>query len=203
MPNHLPPLPPAGLVLAAGASTRMGQPKALLVLPDGRRLAAAQARRLRAAGCRDVRIVLGAEATRIACELPGEAPVLHPGWTAGRCSSLQAGLRALPPARACLVLPVDNVLVRTDTLRVLAAANPDHGTALRPWWTDQPGRVVRLGPDLCQALPAAPAETRVDEWLRPREIVLPVADAGVGSNINSPADWADAYSRLARWGDAW
>ena len=50
-----PPVPspsfrPAGIVLAAGASRRMGTPKALLPTPSGLPLAAHQAARLRAAG---------------------------------------------------------------------------------------------------------------------------------------------------------
>lgn len=203
MSNHSRPPRLTGLVLAAGASTRMGQPKALLVLPDGRRLAVAQAQRLRRAGCAEVRIVLGAEATLIARLLPGESPLVHAGWATGRCSSLQAGLGALPADALCIVLPVDNVLVRSDTLRQLAAADPERGPALRPWSMNQPGRLVRLAPALrADLLTAAPA-TRVDEWLRPREQVLPVQDDGLGSNVDTPEDWAAAYSRLAQWGASW
>ena len=53
-----------GLVLAAGASSRMGRPKALLPTMDGRPLAVWQADRLRAAGCAEVLIVIGSHGRR-------------------------------------------------------------------------------------------------------------------------------------------
>ena len=86
-----------GIVLAAGASRRMGSPKALLRGPDGIPLAARQAARLLAGGCEGVAVVLGAEIERIRPELPpGLATVENPRWAKGRASSLQAGLGAFP-----------------------------------------------------------------------------------------------------------
>ena len=50
----------AGVVLAAGAGTRFGMPKALARTPDGRPWVEIAAERLRAAGCSPVIVVLGA-----------------------------------------------------------------------------------------------------------------------------------------------
>ena len=52
----------AGIVLAAGASQRMGQAKALLRGVEGGVSAVRQAARLRAGGCRPVAVVLSARA---------------------------------------------------------------------------------------------------------------------------------------------
>jgi CTP:molybdopterin cytidylyltransferase MocA len=96
--------PLCGLILAAGASTRMGEPKALLSLPvrtgSPRFLLADQVERLACAGCERIVCVLGADAERIeelrAWELPGLIPPVvvcrNPRWREGAFTSLQAGL---------------------------------------------------------------------------------------------------------------
>jgi CTP:molybdopterin cytidylyltransferase MocA len=86
----------AGLVLAAGASSRMGYPKALLPTPANVPLAVHQMRLLRAAGCPRVAVVLGAHAESIAKKITDGEVVQHPDWAKGRLTSIQAGLRALP-----------------------------------------------------------------------------------------------------------
>ena len=50
----------AGLLLAAGAGTRMGRPKALVVDADGTSWLARGVEALRAGGCDEVAVVLGA-----------------------------------------------------------------------------------------------------------------------------------------------
>lgn len=188
-----------GLVLAAGASSRMGVPKALLALPDGTPLAAHQATHLAAAGCDPVRVVLGAEGVVIAPQLPSCTCVQHPGWPAGRFSSLQAGLRALGPMDGVLVLPVDTVGVRAGTLRaVRSAAESERPAALRPWHAGQPGRVLWLRGDTAAHLLARPADDlRVDELLRALEQRFDVDDPGLLANINTPDAWTQALAALA------
>ena len=181
-----------GLVLAAGASSRMGRPKALLPTMDGRPLAVWQADRLRAAGCAEVLIVIGSHAADLRAGLAGEVLVEHPGWARGRAGSLQAGLRAGPDAAGWVVLPVDNVGIRTATLRALLAAVQPVDFAVRPCSGGAAGRAVWLGPAAAQMVAAAAADARVDELLRPRERCLAVDDPGVASNINTPAEWAAA-----------
>lgn len=114
----------AGLVLAAGASSRMGMPKPLLRLPDGKPLGLAQANLLQSAGCDPVKIVLGAREREVR-EALGDAEtfVLNERWRQGRISSVQTGLRAVHPFSGCVLLPVDTAGVRADTIcRVLDAS---------------------------------------------------------------------------------
>ena len=86
---------PAAILLAGGASTRMGQPKALLLIGGQTflgRLIAIYARH-----CHPVIVVLGYQADAIRAATPGEAEWVrneHP--ERGQFSSLQTGLRALP-----------------------------------------------------------------------------------------------------------
>lgn len=101
------PVVDLALIAAAGGSTRMGSPKALLEL-HGEPLVARHARAF-AAVARRVIIVLGADADRIAAALPvGVEVVRNPAWaTTDMWRSLHLGARAAPAARTALVTPVD------------------------------------------------------------------------------------------------
>lgn len=83
----------AAIILAAGSSRRLGQPKQLLRL-DGESLLRATAITVRATSCDQVCAVLGANATKIAPELDGlGVTVLHnAGWSEGMASSIRCGV---------------------------------------------------------------------------------------------------------------
>jgi molybdenum cofactor cytidylyltransferase len=113
----------AGLVLAAGASTRMGANKLLLEL-DGEPLVRRATRAALDAGLDPVLVVVGheAERTRAAiADLPCTA-VLNPSYEEGQGSSLRAGAAALPPdAAAAVVLLGDMPLVTAAMVRTVVA----------------------------------------------------------------------------------
>ena len=99
----------AAVVLAAGASTRMGAPKALLVW-RGQPFVAHAIALARAVGAGPIVVVEGAHA--IPDELLGTAVrVKNDAWQLGPLGSLQAGLRLAladdPVPQAVLVLSVD------------------------------------------------------------------------------------------------
>jgi len=104
----------AGLVLAAGASERMGRPKALLHVRGAPAVETVVAT-LRCGGCAPVVVVTGRHAAEIraGADLSGCSVVEHAGWAAGRTSSLRAGLAAVPADADGVVLAlVDMPLVR-------------------------------------------------------------------------------------------
>jgi len=116
------------VVLAAGASRRMGSPKALLAFGAttalGRVVDAC-----RAAGLGRPLVVVGAHADRVgpAAAALGARVVGNPRWAEGRTTSIQAGIAALPAdAAAALLWPVDVCLpdraVVEALLRARAAA---------------------------------------------------------------------------------
>lgn len=118
----------SGVVLAAGRSRRMGEPKALLGL-DGVTLLARAVRALRDGGCGEVVVVAGpvdesvprriAEAVRA----EGARPVHNPLPHAEQIDSLRVGLRALAPgARAAVVTPVDLPGIGARTVGALIRA---------------------------------------------------------------------------------
>jgi molybdenum cofactor cytidylyltransferase len=89
--------PTAGIILAAGGSTRMGQPK-LLLLWRGEPFIRRVARTALGAGLSPVVIVTGAATPEIRAAV-ADLPVMlihNPDWEAGQSTSVRSGLRALP-----------------------------------------------------------------------------------------------------------
>lgn len=180
-----------GIVLAAGASTRMGRPKALLPMPDGRPLALHQAELLGAAGCDPVVIVLGSDAERIRPKLGDAHVAVNAAWETGRFSSIQAGIRACPESDGYLILPVDTVGVSAATLqRVLARAAARAARALRPCYRGEPGRMLWIDAALAHAWEKeGPADVRIDERLRDIETRIELDDTSLLQNVNTPDAW--------------
>ena len=112
----------AAIVLAAGASSRMGRLKPLLPLGDGSVLGRAVGAFLEA-GIADIRVVVGwrgAEVGAAAADL-GVAVVVNEGWEHGMFSSVAAGVASLGPGvEAFFLLPADCALVRAETIGRLA-----------------------------------------------------------------------------------
>jgi len=86
----------AAIVLAAGGSRRLGQPKQLLV-HNGERLLARAIRLASEAGATPVIVVLGAYHQRIREEVTmvRAIPIINDQWEQGISTSIQAGLGAL------------------------------------------------------------------------------------------------------------
>ncbi len=83
----------AALVLAAGASTRLGHPKQLVELA-GEPLLRRAVRTATEAGLAPVVVVLGASAARIVevCDLKDAWVVVNSGWSEGMASSIRCGM---------------------------------------------------------------------------------------------------------------
>lgn len=110
--------PVAGLLLAAGAGSRLGEPKALVEFA-GAPLLDRALRTLREGGCAPIVVVTGAADVQ-----PLGVVVVHnPEWRTGMGSSLRAGLDALPPeSRAVVVGLVDQPRVGPGAVRRLIEA---------------------------------------------------------------------------------
>lgn len=111
----------AAILLAAGASRRLGRPKQLEEV-DGRTLLRAAAVNALGAGCDPVLVVLGHAADRLTAELVGLPvhTVLAADWAEGMAASLRAGVAALPDGvDAALLLVCDQPAVTAEHLRRL------------------------------------------------------------------------------------
>ena len=86
----------AAVVLAAGASSRLGEPKQLVML-GGETLLERTVRTAHEAGCTPVVVVLGAEHLEILARGQPEnaVPVINDEWKEGMASSIRLGVRTL------------------------------------------------------------------------------------------------------------
>ena len=109
----------AGILLAAGQGSRLGQPKALVEI-GGESLARRGVALLRRGGAAPVVVVTGA----VAVDLPGVLTVHNPDWRTGMGSSLAAGLATVPEGcPAAVVALVDQPLIGPEAVRRLIAAH--------------------------------------------------------------------------------
>jgi molybdenum cofactor cytidylyltransferase len=118
----------AAIVLAAGASTRLGQPKQLLRI-DGETLLRRTVRFAIDAGCLPVFVVLGCDATVLTPQLEGLAAsaIINDQWQTGMASSLQAGLHAAldtsPSPADVMILVCDQPRLDASLLHSLLATH--------------------------------------------------------------------------------
>lgn len=122
----------AGILLAAGTSSRMGCNKLLLPL-EGESVLRRVARRALAAGLSPLVVVLGHEAERTAAEVAGLPcqTVINPEPERGMHSSLKLGLAALPEmAPAAVVVLADMPFVTAEMIAALAARHRETAAPL-------------------------------------------------------------------------
>lgn len=189
-----------GLVLAAGASTRMGQAKAALPFGStGETVVARVVRTLLAGGLPDVVVVAGAHIDAVDRAMPAHEPrarlLEHPGWQQGQLSSLLAGLAALddPQLEAAVVTLVDVPLVRPATVAAVVAAWRRTGAPIvRPAQGDRHGHPVvfdrAVFADLRAADPAVGAKA-VFARHRDHIVNVEVDDPGAFMDMDTPGDY--------------
>ena len=113
----------AGILLAAGTSSRMGCNKLLFELA-GESVLRGAVRRARAGGLAPLLVVLGHQAETARAELAGIdcQAVINPDYDQGITSSLKAGVAALPPGvAAAMVVLADMPRVTAEMIAALAA----------------------------------------------------------------------------------
>lgn len=185
MPLHI-------LILAAGASRRMGQDK--LLLPVGGQPLLARGRQMAAATGWPVTVVLppGQPARHRAAQGPGATLVTAERAAEGMAESLKAGLAALPPGAPVLILPADMPDIGTADLMAFAACDP--ALIWRAVTEDgQPGHPVLLPgwlrPEVMELTGDQGARALLDrhaDRLRP----LPLPGRRAATDLDSPEDWA-------------
>ena len=195
----MPPIMVVGIILAAGASSRMGTPKALLPIGSDT-FVTRVCRTMLAAGVDDLVVVAGPEHAAVAdavgsAGLPARI-VENPRRDEGQLSSLLIGLAVAdrPGVVAVLVHLVDAPLVRPDTARaVLDAFRRTQAPVVRPDVDGRHGHPVlfsrRVFDDLRRADPAIGARTVVR--VHAAEVCdVPVGDEGACRDIDTPEDYA-------------
>ena len=194
-------LPIAAIVLSAGQSQRMGQPKALL-LADGRSFLRSAINLASAADLQPIVVIAGA--VPLQHHLSGLAVqcIDHPGWQAGEFSSLQAGVRWLVttgnPGLGAVIFTVDRPRIKPTTIIELCrqiTQAPDQ--VWQPNYQGQRAHPIFVPVAMFADIIAAPATATLRELLHrsdwaPRRASLPCDDPGVIENIDTPDALAQA-----------
>ena len=193
----------AGLILAAGESSRMGTDKALLTY-RGRTFIEAILATLREAGVFRFAVVLGhhADEIRRAVDFTGVEVIVNDHYRQGQTSSLQAGLKALGSGtgtnvEAVLLCLVDHPAVPAEAIRALLAAfRATASPVVIPAFKGRRGHPVLIGRALFDELlglsPEAGANTAIRKYRNATQFVE-VGDAGILLDVDDP----ETYRNLA------
>jgi CTP:molybdopterin cytidylyltransferase MocA len=180
----------AGVLLAAGSGSRLGQPKALVEL-GGVRLVDRGAGLLRAGGAEPLVVVTGAAPLA----LPGAIMVHNPDWASGMGSSLVAGLRAVPDGCcAAVVALVDQPLIGAAAVRRLIAAHAAGATAAVAGYHGRARNPVLLArAHWPEVISLAAGDVGARPFLRAHPDLVTLvecADTGQPDDLDTPADLA-------------
>ncbi|GBD28892.1 Molybdenum cofactor cytidylyltransferase [bacterium HR31] len=192
----------AGVVLAAGASRRMGQAK--LLLRWGGVSLLRRAVEAVAAACRRVVVVVGPDPDRMRAELGGlpVQVVANPDYAEGIASSLRCGLRAVLDAPAVLVVLADQPAVTAEQLcRLVREYRRTGAPVVAASYAGTVGVPAvfsrQLFPELLALTGDVGARGVIDRH-RDETILVPVPEAAV--DVDTPEDWAKVTG--ARGSDA-
>ena len=187
----------AGIVLAGGRSTRMGEPKALLVI-EGSTFLERAIRVLADGGCDpEVAVVPPGETGEALLALArarGATGMVNPDPGAEQIDSLRHGLHALAPeVGAAAVLPVDHPRVRAGTVAALLAAFRAAGAPIvRPVHGKRPGHPVVFGREVWGELDAPDLESGARDVVHRHHAEIhevEVDDPGITIDVNTRQEY--------------
>ena len=200
----------AGVILAAGASSRMGRDKALLPWRDGTFLSAAI--RAMQTATELVVVVAGANAPNLQPIADAHAAflALNPDPQQGQFSSLRIGLQeVLNRGRdAAVVTLVDRPPAEGETIQMLRATfllSDDETWAVVPEFGGRHGHPIVIGREMIEAFLRAPVQSsaRDIEHANQSHIrYVTVHDPLVVANVNTPEDFEKLRAGTAPSGTA-
>lgn len=189
--------PIAGIILSAGASRRMGTPKALLAL-DGETFLDRLIRLFSEVAVTPI-VVLGHQAAQIQSGIRRGAQaafVVNPDPERGMLSSLQCGLRAVPQtAEAVMFTPVDHPNLERSTLeKLIGHFNAQHASAIVPAFHGEHGHPVLIARPFVAELLALPATAQASDVIhryRSETDYISVDDPAVITDIDDRTAYAE------------
>lgn len=167
------------IILAAGASKRLGFPKALA------RFGSRTALQIAVENCRCVGkpiVVLGAQAARIRPFVPRSCRVvINRRWRQGQLGSLLAGMKKAPRTAAVMLYPVDYPLLTATIVRRLARACGTRPIVV-PSFRKRGGHPVIFAPSV---------RPELEQARTARDVVYRDARRIRFVSVRSPAIWLD------------
>jgi len=197
----------AAIILAAGESSRMGRPKALLPDPDGQPFVVRLAGTFAAAGVPHIVVVAGSQTPAVSQALHAAAlritPVIvtNPNPRLGQLSSLWVGLDDAErvDAEAALVTLVDIPMVQVATVdRILGAWQERRSPIVRPAFGARHGHPVLFDRSVFAELRNAPLDEGARAVVHAHAAdmtTVDVDDEGCVTDVDTPADYADLIQR--------
>jgi len=194
----------AGVILAGGASRRMGSPKALLRFENETFLD--RMIRLFSLVAAPVVVVTGHNAAliRSGLEQPRDAVfVVNPHPERGMLSSLQCALEAVPDsAEGVLFAPLDHPHLKESTIAALARKfESERAAVTAPVYGGQHGHPVCIARVLVRELLALPETAMASDVIHryvPQTCYFEVDDPAVVTDIDDPAAYADLTAARQR-----
>ncbi|MEJ7708093.1 MAG: nucleotidyltransferase family protein [Nocardioidaceae bacterium] len=187
-----------GLVLAAGAGTRMGQPKALVADRHGQTWLARSVEALQEGGVETVYAVVGASANEVRAAAPAGCHLVDAlDWAEGMGASLRAGMAALqgkhPAAEALLLMLVDTPGVGSHVIRRVTAS-ASAVSLVRASYDGKPGHPVLIGRAHWAAVRAgSQGDAGARGYLDSASVAMvECGDLGSGDDVDTP-------EALSRW----
>ena len=191
----------SGVILAAGDSTRMGSPKALLLTPERRPFVVSIAATFAAAGILDIVVVTGRDHDQIVDALAQErlsVPpriIRNPDPSRGQLSSLQTAMETVVSAdtEALVVTLVDVPMLNVATVRLVVSEwRRTRAPIVRPAIGDRHGHPVVFDRRVFGDLRAAPLDVGAKAVIRAHEgeiLNVPVTDEGAVLDVDTPRDY--------------
>jgi molybdenum cofactor cytidylyltransferase len=191
----------AGVLLAAGLSRRMGEPKLLLPL-GGRAVVRHAAEGLLSAGLAPVVVVTGREEAGVRAALEGLAVdiVSNPVPEAGQSGSVRLGIASLPAGTAAAVIALgDQPLVPPDVIPRLIEALRGSGKVIAiPRYRDGIGNPVLFRSDVFGELLALGGDRGARAVIErdPSRVAVVEVDQPMPQDVDTPEDYARLRSRV-------
>jgi molybdenum cofactor cytidylyltransferase len=183
----------AAIILSAGASSRMGRPKALLPYREGTFLEhLIQVTRHPRIGVTRVVLGAGADEIRKIAKLDFSMVVLNAKWEQGQLSSICEGIRSLESVETdgIVLCPVDHPLVSARLVNdLIGQFYLNRKSIVAPTFNGRRGHPVIFSSALYGELLAAPADkgARAVVWAHSADVLeVPTDEEGVVLNINDP-----------------
>lgn len=189
----------AGIILAAGESRRMGRPKAFLPFRGGTFLS--EIASVLSHRCSTVIAVFGYDAPRLieTARPLGVQAVENPDYPLGMLTSLQTGLRAVPPnCDTVLFTLVDHPAISLSTVDALL---PSESPIAIPRFEGKRGHPVLIRRAISDEFLREPVTSKVRDVIdrHAAEIdYIETADPGISDDIDDPALYEQLLAREAR-----